>query len=297
MGSDSCYTYPAENNGWVKYGNKPVLGDSLTGTLFDPYVYLQKDSLIMIVSERRTGNIIRLASIDGVAWSEPITVLSHTEHTWQHIVNRACVVEADSIWHMYYTGQSPDTSRIGHAVSLDGYHFQSYDNPVVASTNEKEGVSVMNPCVLFDNSAGLYKMWYAAGENYEPDAIFYAESKDGVEWRKTTTPVLTRYKKHKWENYKVGGCYVVKDTASQHLYTMYYIGYQTVNIARICMATSDDGISWNRTKNNLLISPSKDSWDSHATYKPSVINVNGKEMMWYNGRTDHKEYIGLAIKE
>lgn len=291
------YVYPPANNGWEKYGDKPVLGDSITGTLFDPFVYIQGDSLVMIVSERKSGNIIRLTSIDGITWSNPITVLSHIENTWQHIVNRACVVKVDSIWHLYYTGQSPDTSRIGHAVSLNGLNYESDDKPVVVSTTISEGVSVMNPCVIYDNSEGIFKMWYAAGENYEPDAVFYAESTNGLEWKKNSTPVLTKFKKHKWEKYKVGGCYVLKDTISQYLYTMYYIGYQTIDIARICMATSDDGINWNRSNNNLLISPSNNRWDSHATYKPSVIRTNERELMWYNGRTNNKEYIGLAIKE
>ena len=296
VGND-YYIYPSENNGWSKYDCKPVLGDSITGTLFDPYVYIEGDSLVMIVSERKTGNIIRTTSVDGVTWSIPTTVLFHKDSTWQHIVNRASVIIVDSIWHMYYTGQSPDISCIGHAISLDGLHYVSDDNPVVVSNGNIEGVSVMNPCVIYDNYARTFKMWYAAGENYEPDAIFYAESINGVEWFKNTMPVLTKYRKHKWEKYKVGGCHVIKDSTSQALYTMYYIGYQTVNIARICVATSSDGKTWSRPKYNLLISPSENSWDSQATYKPSVIRINGKEMMWYNGRTNHNEYIGLAIKD
>ena len=36
----------------------------------------------------------------------------------------------------------------------------------------------MNPFVMYED--GKFKMWYAAGETYEPNVICYAESDDGV---------------------------------------------------------------------------------------------------------------------
>ena len=47
-----------------------------------------------------------------------------------------------------------------------------------------EGKSVMNPHVIYDNEAKIFKMWYAEGETYEPDVICYAKSKDGINWIK-----------------------------------------------------------------------------------------------------------------
>lgn len=290
-GQDLRYVYPSENEGWEKYGDSPVFGDNSTGTIFDPFLYVDGDSLIMFASERKTGNIIRTSSIDGIHWCAYTKALGCKPYTWQHIVNRATVVKNDLLWYMYYTGQSPDTSRIGIAVSSDGVHFHSNDNPIIVASDE-EGVSVMNPCVLY--AQGLYKMWYAAGENYEPDALYYAESKDGLLWTKRQEPVLTKDVSREWEKAKVGGCCVVPD--SDGGYSMYYIGYQTIDIARICLAKSLDGISWTRPARNLLISPSKGSWDADATYKPSVLEFKGDTLMWYNGRTLDKEYIGLAVK-
>ena len=135
-------------------------------------------------------------------------------------------------------------------------------------------------------------MWYAAGENYEPDVIFYAESTDGDHWKKRQEPVLTKLESHEWEKAKVGGCDV--KLKADGTYEMYYIGYQNVDVARICYATSKDGLDWNRSDNNLLIAPSKNRFDSDATYKPSVVERDGKQYMWYNGRHNHEEYIGLA---
>jgi predicted GH43/DUF377 family glycosyl hydrolase len=137
-------------------------------------------------------------------------------------------------------------------------------------------------------------MWYSAGDTYEPDFICYAESADGISWKKNDTPVLSKYLDHVWEKYKVGGCCVRKNTDG--LYEIYYIGYQNLDVARICYAHSKDGKNWTRDDENLLLSPSAKSWDSDAVYKPSVIKRLGKYYLWYNGRRACDEYIGLAIK-
>lgn len=291
-----CLFFPSCNNnnhyGYIKYTSDPVYGDQTTGTIFDPYVTIQHDSLIMSVSERTTGNIIRLSSIDGIHWKKTNTMLTCRPNTWEHIVNRSCILYTDTIWHMWYTGQSPEIAWIGHATSLDGYEYERDTNPALLPTLEYEGVSVMNPCVIYNKYKECFQMWYAAGENYEPDAIFYAESDDALHWKKLNKPVLTKYQKHLWEQAKVGGCDV--KIINDSTYLMYYIGYKNINSANICYAISKDGVNWRRPSANLILSPTKGSWDCDAVYKPTFINWKGVDLLWYNGRKGNKEYIGLA---
>ena len=42
----------------------------------------------------------------------------------------------------------------------------------------------MCPNVIWDESARLFRMWYSGGDQYEPDAIGYAFSTDGLHWTK-----------------------------------------------------------------------------------------------------------------
>ena len=42
----------------------------------------------------------------------------------------------------------------------------------------------MCPHVLWDEQQKLFRMWYSGGEQYEPDAIGYATSPDGLKWTK-----------------------------------------------------------------------------------------------------------------
>ena len=215
---------------------------------------------------------------------------------WENNVNRACVCIHNNLWYMWYTGMNNAESRIGLAVSKDGINFKrSLHNPVLLPELDFENKSVMNPCVLWDEQKNLFRMWYSAGEKYEPDVICYAESKDGVSWAKNTAPVLTKGLEV-YDKYKVGGCDVHK-TANG--YVMYFIGYQNIDNARICKATSKDGINWRRSTSNPIISPSKDKWDSEACYKPAFYysKKENKSYIFYNGRKGHTETIGFAYKE
>lgn len=290
------YDFPDQNNGWTKYSNNPIFGDKETNSVFDPYVYKDGNKFVMILSERRYNSIIRVESFDGKVWCTNKTLLKCIPGTWEHYVNRACVLKKDSIYHMWYTGQSPEISKIGHATSRDGIYFKrDKTNPVVEPTCAEEGISVMNPCVLYNEKRGIFQMWYAAGENYEPDMLFYAESIDGQNWQKLKTPILRKNRYHIWEQSKVGGCDV--RLLSDSLYIMYYIGYQNVDVARICYAVSNDGIIWQQPDSNLVISPTKGSWDCDAVYKPSYMIIGDQEFIWYNGRKRSTERIGLITRK
>lgn len=70
-----------------------------------------------------------------------------------------------------------------------------------------------------------------------------------------------------------------------------------MDTARVCMAESNDGIhNWVRSMDNPVISPEKKSWDADAVYKPTVVlnKQKNKLLMWYNGRKQNCERIGLA---
>lgn len=297
-----CYDFPSENNGWEKYGKEPVFRYG-TNHVFDPFVYMEDNKFVMCVSDYDPGTILLTQSRDGINWDDPQTILEGVSGTWEEIVNRGTIVKKDGLYYMWYTGQKVDymegrwkiitNSAIGFATSKDGIHYDRVQRtPVLYATEKYEGTSLMNPCVIWNNQKQIFQMWYSGGEAYEPDVICYAESKDGITWIKHSNPVLAKFSEHEWEKAKVGGCNVVLQ--DDGTYSMYYIGYQNLDVARICMATSSDGIHWIRPKNNLVLGPTRNSWDADATYKPSFIHTNDAEYLWYNGRRDIDELIGLA---
>lgn len=294
INSVHTYDYDETQDGWIK-SSGPINGLEVDTTYFDPYIYLADNQLSMYVSNRKRNCIDKYISTDGIKWKYcGVALSSGLRGEWDERTNRACVLLKNGVYHMWYTGQNKFGSQIGLALSYDGLTFTRINkNSIIEPQKDFERNNVMNPCVLWDEDKSIFKMWYAAGEQYEPDCICYAESYDGVLWIKREKPIIEK-SANKYDQYKVGGCDV---HYSNNMYTMYYIGYQDIDNARICMAQSRDGIHWTRDKNNPIISPSRSSWDANSVYKPSLVNLNNRLILYYNGRNKDFETIGYAFKE
>ena len=282
---------------FVKYENNPVLGSKELGTCFDVYVTREDGRYRMDFSWRYKKALAVTFSDDGINWEEPrITLQNNLESGWEDDINRNCVLKIDGKYKMWYTGQARGYSFIGYAESDDGLNFyRPLNEPVLISERAWEGFSVMNPCVLYEN--GIYKMWYAAGETYEPNVLAYAESTDGINWTKSKiNPIFVADKENIYEQDRVGGCQVIKTEDMGYL--MFYIGYENIDKAQICVARSDNGITgWKKYEGNPIVSPDKGMWDEDACYKPSFLwNEETKQwMLWYNGRRKTDEFIGAVF--
>jgi len=280
--------------GWVKHPANPVLGGKDYGTIFDVSVAEREGEYGMYVSWRPKKSIALSKSKDGVHWSEPRIVLGPAETGWEDQVNRPGVVARDGVFHLWYTGQAKGKSRIGYATSEDGVHFTRRAEPVLTAELEWEKPSVMCPHVLWDEAAKQFRMWYSGGDDYEPDAIGYATSPDGVRWRKhAANPIFKANPNREWEKAKVTACQVVP-RGDWHL--MFYIGFEHKRLARIGLARSRDGITgWERHPANPTLSPTPGAWDGASCYKPFAVfeKARNRWLLWYNGRS-RGEMIGLA---
>ena len=284
-----------------KHPANPIYGGpDTTGTLFDVYVTkLENGEFRMDFSWRPKDAAAVAFSSDGVSWSDPLVTLpANPESGWETLVNRNCVLKIGDKYKMWYTGQADGKSCIGYAESDDGLTFRRVQSePVLSPELPWEKESVMNPCVLFEN--GIYRMWYSAGETYEPNVLAYAESEDGINWERSPLgPILEGNPSKEYERERIGGCQVIPH--GELGYLIFYIGYKDINTACVCCARSDDGVTnIRRCKFNPLVSPGKGEWDADSCYKPSALYDEEKNewRLWYNGRRGGAEYIGLASAE
>lgn len=293
----TVYKFPETCDGWEKL-DSPVLGGTSDGSIYDPCIRKVGDIYVMFVSHRNSKSIIRYESLDGYKWKNPIVILKPKDiNLWDNRVCRGNFIIKNDVWYLWYTGMCEGYACIGLAVSNDGINFERCQaDPIITPEQPFEKNAVMNPCVIWDSEINMFKMWYSAGNIYEPDILCYATSDDGIKWEKYSGNPIFEPGQYFYDKYKVGGCDVVKYKDS---YYQFYIGYENVDNARICLATSLDGILWKRNKNNPILSATPNGWDADAVYKPSIYidEENSVILLWYNGRTGNTEHIGLARKK
>jgi len=278
---------------WVKYERNPVLGGQL-GTCFDVAVLKEGKTFRMWFSWRPKNSLALVESEDGIHWhgpdqppgAEPVRPLVVLPG------DRPGLLKRGDTYHLWYA-----TGQIRYATSRDGKVWKPMsDQPVLKPELPWEKRHVMCPHVIWDAPTRRFRMWYSGGEGYEPDAIGYATSPDGIAWTKhPQNPVFRPDRSQDWEKDRVTACQVV---VQEGWHYMFYIGFRDVNTAQIGLARSKDGITgWQRHPANPIIRARKGDWDGDACYKPFAVLDGNRWMLWYNGRRGDLEQIGLATRE
>lgn len=212
---------------------------------------------------------------------------------------------------LYYIGWTvrntiPYHNALGIAVSKDGgeTYTKLFEGPVISTTHIEPQFSG-SCCVLFDN--GIFKMWYLNCTKWEEINgkvepfyhIKYAESADGITWNRNNTVAI----EYKDEN--EGGisrpCVIREADGSYTMWYSYrakthYRGENLANAYRIGVATSEDGIRWERKDTTVGIDVNETGWDADMIEYPMVFDVNAKRYMYYNGNGFGRSGFGLAEK-
>jgi predicted GH43/DUF377 family glycosyl hydrolase len=292
--------------GWKRYKDNPVIGREW-GECFDVFVLpCDGGGYRMYFSWRSRKSIAVIESDDGFKWSEPRIVLSPTNATnWEWDVNRQSVVKKDGKYYMWYSGMTKGnlndnsgTSKLGYAVSDDGINWKRFPEPVMVPDQKWEQNCIMCPHVNWNEEKKIYQMYYSAGGWFEPDVIGYAESADGLIWKKYDKPIFWPIYKNLWERERTTACQVL---FHKGWYYMFYIGFEDIHKARVCFARSRDGITgWERhPMNPIICAGAVDTYDCEGEYKPFLVweEKNNRWLMWVNGRRGPVEQIGVMIHE
>ena len=183
---------------------------------------------------------------------------------------------------MWYSAHSEERVVISRATSLDGVNWQR-QGTVLSPSLPWEKSAVMCPSVLRDDQ-GSYHMWYSGGERYEPDAIGYATSPDGITWAAAARdPVLRPGAPGSWEADRVAGAHVY--------YTMANGCTPSTSASPTALRTPRSGSlgrqmasRWERHDDNPVITRgAPGEFDSINVYKPFVVVDEACWRMWFNG--------------
>lgn len=164
-------------------------------------------------------------------------------------------------------------------------------NPILVPTAEASAQGADNvyaPDV--HDYAGVRVMWYGAQGSDGHDRIFFAWSKDGMQWNKWPSdgapqPVLD-----------VGASNHVNDPSVVRVgdtWRMYYTDAPTAENDEIWLAESNHLTGFNKAQRVLEKGP-PGSWDEEKVGRPSVLYEGGVYRMWYDGTAKGRRHVGLA---
>lgn len=294
--------------------------------------------------------IVRPGPNAGAVQGAVYLAVSDDRFTWQFLDENEPVLTADRAWEdgdvgapsvlfidggffMWYAGGGG--SGVGLAVSENGIDWtKQTDHPVLAPDQKWEGGAngaVGTPCVV--RHKGVYKMYYSGGLVDEGPlagrrgrAIGYAESDDGVRWRKRdglgsaaangeVRPVLTA--SEAWEGWTTddggsgwvsGPSVLIEHPDQRDVYRLYYTGNLAGDPLRydasIGFAGSYDGLDWQKAAASVnpilaeifpLSLPGITKYLLYGEFAPSVLK-KGENYWMIFGQTDPLgEVQGLAL--
>ncbi|GHV57463.1 glycosylase [Deltaproteobacteria bacterium] len=208
--------------------------------------------------------------------------------------------------YLYYAGWSqaktvPYKNFTGLAVSNDnGDTFTKISEAPVFTLNEFDPLSATGPLVVPINGAywAIYSTgtkWHEIEGHLEHTYLFTcATSNDAIHWRPSGKIIVAPNDEYeamcKPAIIKLGDIYHMWfSVRGSHGFrkpgqTAYRLGY----------AWSKDLLNWNRDDVQAGIDISESGWDSEMICYPSIIEVEGKYLMFYNGNGFGKEGFGYA---
>jgi predicted GH43/DUF377 family glycosyl hydrolase len=218
----------------------------------------------------------------------------------------SCIVSRGHRKYLYYIGWNPQVTvpyrvAIGLAVSGDGglTYYRHSAGPIF-DRDRHEPFFNTTPCVL--HRGDRWQMWYSSCTGWETIAgrpepayhVRYAESDDGVDWRRTGIVCIDydsaaqaiarpwvvdlgdRY--GMWFSYRGLCAYRSEPRAS------YRLGY----------AESTDGVHWDRQSGPAGLDRSTDEWDSLMVCYTNVLPIRGRLHCFYNGSGFGRSGFGYA---
>jgi predicted GH43/DUF377 family glycosyl hydrolase len=144
-----------------------------------------------------------------------------------------------------------------------------------------ESAGTFNPAVVFHN--GKFVMLYRAQDASGTSRLGYAESADGIHFRRGVRPVLSPETEYE----KDGG---VEDPRLQKFGDTWYLTYTGYNKkdAQLCLATSLDLIHWERK--GVILPAYKGNWNVAWTKSGAIVpeKIDGKYWMYWLGTAADK---------
>jgi hypothetical protein len=239
----------------LNFSEKPVLGLGKLGAFDDNGV--TASSIISVGTRKflyyigwKPRSTTRFSLMTGLAISNDsgksfqrysnAPILTLTDREPYSILTAPFVLKEESGWKMWYVSCegwiNPDlpTYNIKMATSVDGYLWNQTATVCLDFKDENE-VALARPCILKENN--IYRMWISYKTKDTPYRIGYAESSDGIVWRRLDGEVGITISPSGWDSEMIEYPYVFTHEGKK--YMMYNGNGYGENGAGLAVMTKD----------------------------------------------------------
>jgi predicted GH43/DUF377 family glycosyl hydrolase len=215
----------------------------------------------------------------------PLQFLQHENENWLYYLG---VQRTTDVPYRYFAGVAKEQA--------DGSFHRFQANPVLLPT-EKEPDIRSAVSILQDGEK--LRMWYVGafdwidlnGKNVPTYRIHHAVSTDGLNWEVDQHDCIQFQNE---DEFGFGRPWVMKTDFG---FEMFY-SVRTMSVGyRLGYETSADGYTWERKDSELNFSVGSEDWENDSVCYPSVVDVNGKRFLFYNGNQNGKTGFGVAVLE
>jgi hypothetical protein len=220
----------------------------------------------------------------------------------------SCVVSDGGRKLLYYYGWNPQVTvsyrvAIGCAISEDGGRtYRRFSAGPLLDRDRDEPYFSSGPCVILE--AGRWRMWYVSCTGWvevagRPEAIYhvkYAESVDGIAWRRTGIVCVD----NDVSTEAIGRPWVVRRGDRYGMWFSYrrLVDFRTnpSTSYRVGYAESSDGLHWERKPDPVGLERSVEGWDSVMLCYTHVLPICGRLHCFYNGDGFGQSGLGYAVE-
>ncbi len=222
----------------------------------------------------------------------------------EHGVYPASVVDVDTHRYLYFIGWNQGVrpplfyASIGLAVSHDrGETFTRVSPAPIMQRSEHDPCLVTSPNVLRDGAR--WRMHYVSGIRWEQGAdgslqsfyhLKYAESADGRTWNASGHIAIDFAGPHETNIARPAVLRLEDGYAMWYSYVTHPPGRY-----RMGVATSTDGITWNRADARVGLNVPANGFDDDMLCYPSVIVHDDRIYLFYNGNSFGVAGFGVAV--
>ena len=291
---------------WNKYAGNPVLergqpGEWDSHDVINSSIIWDGTTYYMWYGVESAAGIGYATSTDGISWEKyadnPVLARGGAGE-WDTSIRPTSVLFDGNEYKLYYAGWVESAGHLirqtGLATSLDGINWtkDTLNNPVFTKgeSGRWDNYTAWGSHVIHENS--IYKMWYHGCVSNRIWKIGYAESNDGIAWTKHPDPVMVG---ENTTRPNIGFPFVIYEN---NQYSMWYWLTNNSNYmnSQFCYATSPDGLEWNKSESNPILTCGSNTWDGTNIWKPCVLKDGNLYKMWYSGLNNIWS-IGYATSE